>query len=108
MWWPQRGGGALLLDYGYGEESGRLSAKPCRRWAGTDLPMCWPTPAKTICPRMSILPPSAGAARHGGAAVYGPRAQGEFLADLGITGRAEQLMATNPAAAQTCFPRWSG
>jgi len=45
----------------------------------------------------------ADAARHGGAAVYGPRGQGEFLADLGITGRAEQLMKTNPAAAQNLF-----
>ena len=35
--------------------------------------------------------------------MYGPRGQGEFLADLGITGRAEQLMQTNPAAAQNLF-----
>ena len=34
--------------------------------------------------------------RRGGAAVYGPRGQGEFLADLGITERAEQLMKANP------------
>ena len=66
----------------------RASAKPCRRWAAIASPMCWPSPAKTICPPMSISPRWRQPARRGGAAVSGPRDQGEFLADLGIAERA--------------------
>src|SRR6201999_910734 len=43
----------------------------------------------------------AEAARHGGATAYGPRGQGAFLAELGITARAEQLIKANPASAQS-------
>jgi len=45
----------------------------------------------------------AAAGKRGGAAVYGPRGQGEFLADLGLTGRAEQLMKSNPDAAASLY-----
>ena len=29
-------------------------AKPCRRWAAINSPMCWPIPARMICPPMWI------------------------------------------------------
>ena len=38
----------------------------------------------------------AAAGKRGGAAVSGPVTQGVFLANLGITERAEQLMKANP------------
>ena len=76
---------------------GRLLAKPCRRWAATISPTRWPSRAKMIFPPMWISPRLAEAARRGGAAVFGPRdRKAMFLADLGITARAEQLMKANP------------
>ena len=48
------------------------------------------------------------AARHGGAAVYGPRAQGEFLVDLGITARAEKLIRPIRPRRRTWSRAWRG
>jgi SAM-dependent MidA family methyltransferase len=42
----------------------------------------------------------AEAVRHGGAQVFGPRPQGEFLDRLGIGARARQLIQANPAEAE--------
>ena len=64
---------------------------PLRRSAGRSR-------AKMICPPMSISPPWRR--RRGMAArrCLVRAAQGEFLADLGITARAEQLMKANPGS----------
>jgi SAM-dependent MidA family methyltransferase len=43
----------------------------------------------------------AQAGRRGGASVFGPATQGMFLANLGITERAEQLIKANPSDAQS-------
>jgi SAM-dependent MidA family methyltransferase len=97
----EKGGGALLLDYGYGESSGygeTLQAVGGHRFADVLA-----DPGENDLSAHVDFAALRDAARHGGAAVYGPRDQGEFLADLGITGRAEQLMKTNPTAAQALF-----
>ena len=52
-----------------------------------------------ICRRMSISPPWREAGKRGGAACSGPVTQGDFLATIGITERAEQLMKAHPAEA---------
>ena len=73
----EKGGGALLLDYGYGENR-RALAKPCRRWAATASPMCWRIPGENDLSAHVDFAALADAARHGGAAVYGPRARANF------------------------------
>ena len=94
----EKGGGALVLDYGYGEEAGygeSLQAVGGHEFAGV---LAEPG-AHDLSAHVDFAA-MGEAARHGGAAVYGPRGQGEFLADLGIAGRAGQLTKTNPAAVQ--------
>jgi NADH dehydrogenase [ubiquinone] 1 alpha subcomplex assembly factor 7 len=93
----QKGGGALFLDYGYGEELGfgeTLQAVGEHQFA--DL---LAEPGEVDLSAHVDFTALGEAARHGGAEIYGPRAQGAFLADLGITDRAEQLIAANPGAA---------
>ncbi len=93
----EKGGGALFLDYGYGEELGfgeTLQAVGGHRFA--DL---LAEPGEVDLSAHVDFAALGDASRHGGAAVYGPRPQGAFLADLGITARAEQLIAANPGAA---------
>jgi NADH dehydrogenase [ubiquinone] 1 alpha subcomplex assembly factor 7 len=93
----QKGGGALFLDYGYGEEAGfgeTLQAVGEHQFA--DL---LEEPGEVDLSAHVDFAALSEAARHGGAAVYGPHPQGAFLAELGITARAEQLIAANPGAA---------
>jgi NADH dehydrogenase [ubiquinone] 1 alpha subcomplex assembly factor 7 len=96
------GGGALLVDYGYGENPDGYG-ETLQAVGGHQFADVLVDPGENDLSAHVDFAAIAEAARHGGAAVYGPRAQGEFLADLGITGRAEQLMKTNPAAAQNLF-----
>ena len=42
----------------------------------------------------------AAAGKRGGASVFGPTTQGMFLANIGITERAEQLMKANPESSR--------
>ena len=97
-----KGGGALLVDYGYGENPGGFG-ETLQAMGGHQFADVLADPGENDLSAHVDFAAIADAARHGGAAVYGPRAQGEFLADLGITGRAEQLMKSNPAAAQNLF-----
>ncbi len=96
------GGGALLVDYGYGENLGGYG-ETLQAVGGHEFADVLADPGEIDLSAHVDFAAIGEAARHGGAAVYGPRGQGEFLADLGITGRAEQLMKTNPAAAQNLF-----
>ncbi len=97
----EKGGGALILDYGYGEEAGY--GETLQAVGGHSFADVLAEPGENDLSAHVDFAALAQAARHGGAAVYGPRTQGEFLTELGIIGRAEQLMKTNPASAQNLF-----
>ena len=97
----EKGGGALFVDYGYGEAAG--FGETLQAVGGHKFADVLADPGENDLSAHVDFAALAQAGRHGGAAAYGPRDQGEFLADLGITGRAEQLMSTNPAAAQSLF-----
>jgi len=93
----EKGGGALFLDYGYGEESG--FGETLQAVGGHHFADLLAEPGEVDLSAHVDFTALSEAARHGGAAVYGPHPQGAFLADLGITARAEQLIAANPGAA---------
>ena len=97
----EKGGGALLMDYGYGAEPGY--GETLQALGGHKFADVLAEPGENDLSAHVDFIALGEAARHGGAAVYGPRGQGEFLADLGIIGRAEQLIKANPNAAKTLF-----
>ena len=92
-----QGGGALMIDYGY-DASGfgeTLQAVADHEFAEVladlgegDLSAHVDFPALAAC------------ARSAGAEIYGPIGQGDFLEDLGLVRRAEQLRVRNPHAAE--------
>jgi NADH dehydrogenase [ubiquinone] 1 alpha subcomplex assembly factor 7 len=92
-----QGGGALILDYGYGAEAGfgeTLQAMTQGRYAGVlDAPGAQDLSAHVDFAAL------ADAARHGGAAVFGPQPQGAFLARMGLAERARRLAEANPKEA---------
>ena len=93
-----KGGAALIIDYGYGEASGfseTLQAVSGHRFADALA-----QPGEDDISAHVDFAALAQAGKRGGAAVFGPVTQGMFLANIGITERAEQLMKTNPASAQ--------
>ncbi len=90
------GGAALLLDYGYaGAGFGEtLQAVGEHRFA----PLLSEPGARDLSAHVDFTA-LADAARHGGAQIFGPRPQGEFLNALGIGARARHLAQANPAEA---------
>jgi NADH dehydrogenase [ubiquinone] 1 alpha subcomplex assembly factor 7 len=92
-----KGGGTLLLDYGYGADAGY--GETLQAVGGHAFADVLSGPGENDLSAHVDFAALTEAARHGGGAVYGPRAQGEFLVDLGLTARAEQLIKSNPAAA---------
>lgn len=92
------GGAALILDYGYsgigfGET---LQAVRAHRFVRPlDEPGHHDLSAHVDFAAL------ADAARHGGAAIFGPVPQGQFLEQLGIGARAAMLAKANPAEAAT-------
>lgn len=93
-----KGGAALIIDYGYGETGGfseTLQAVSGHRFADALA-----QPGEDDISAHVDFAALAQAGKRGGAAVFGPITQGMFLANIGITERAEQLMKTNPASAQ--------
>ncbi len=96
-----KGGAALILDYGYGEDAG--FGETLQAVGGHQFTDVLAEPGESDLSAHVDFIALTEAARHGGAAVYGPRGQGDFLADLGLTARAEQLMKSNPAAAPSLF-----
>ncbi|HVW74905.1 MAG TPA: SAM-dependent methyltransferase [Rhizomicrobium sp.] len=94
-----RGGAALMIDYGYGETSGfseTLQAVSGHRFADA-----LGAPGEDDISAHVDFAALAQAGARGGAAVFGPVTQGLFLANIGITERAEQLMKANAGEAQT-------
>jgi SAM-dependent MidA family methyltransferase len=92
------GGAALIVDYGYGEAAGfaeTLQAVGGHRFADTLA-----EPGEDDLSAHVDFAALARAGRRGGAAVFGPATQGQFLARLGLVERAEQLAKSNPASAR--------
>ena len=96
-----KGGAALLLDYGYDDATG--FGETLQAVGGHAFADVLAHPGENDLSAHVDFAALAEAGKHGGAAVHGPRAQGEFLADLGLTGRAEQLMKSNPDAAASLY-----
>lgn len=93
-----KGGGALLIDYGYGEAGGfseTLQAVSGHRFADALA-----EPGEDDISAHVDFAALAQAGARGGASVFGPVTQGMFLAHIGITERAEQLMKANPGEAE--------
>ena len=88
---------ALIIDYGYGERSG--FAETLQAVGGHRFADVLAEPGEDDLSAHVDFAALAAAGRRGGAAVSGPVTQGAFLANLGITERAEQLMKANPGEA---------
>jgi SAM-dependent MidA family methyltransferase len=89
-----KGGAALIIDYGYGEAAGfseTLQAVSGHRFADALA-----EPGEDDISVHVDFAALATAGKRGGAVVFGPVTQGLFLANIGITERAEQLMKANP------------
>jgi SAM-dependent MidA family methyltransferase len=97
----EKGGAALVLDYGYGEAAG--FGETLQAVGGHQFADVLADPGENDLSAHVDFAALAEAARHGGAAVYGPVEQGGFLAGLGLTERAERLMKANPQAAHSLF-----
>ena len=95
------GGGALLMDYGYGEQADH--GETLQAVGGHEFAQVLEEPGESDLSAHVDFAALGEAAKRGGAAVYGPRGQGEFLAELGVVRRAEQLMKANPDSAQALF-----
>ena len=92
-----KGGAALFLDYGYGEESGHCETlQAIGGGAFADI-LAGPG-AQDLSAHVDFAA-LADAARHAGASVHGPLGQGAFLNRLGMGARAQQLATANPNAA---------
>lgn len=93
-----RGGAGLIIDYGYGDRTGfseTLQAVGGHRFADVLA-----EPGEDDLSAHVDFAGLAAAGRRSGAAISGPVTQGMFLANLGITERAEQLMKANPDEAR--------
>jgi SAM-dependent MidA family methyltransferase len=91
------GGAALLVDYGYAATGfgETLQAVHDHRF----VPILVDPGASDLSAHVDFTA-LAEAARHGGAQVYGPKPQGEFLDALGIGARARRLFRANPSEAE--------
>ena len=93
----RQGGAALIVDYGYDAMAGfgdTLQALQAHHY----VPVL-EAPGEADVTAHVDFAALAAAARHGGAAVYGPRPQGAFLTGLGIEQRCAALMRSEPEAA---------
>jgi NADH dehydrogenase [ubiquinone] 1 alpha subcomplex assembly factor 7 len=93
-----KGGAALLIDYGYSEVSGfgeTLQAVGGHRFADALA-----EPGEDDLSAHVDFAALAAAGKRGGASVFGPIMQGVFLATIGLTERAEQLMQSHPTSAK--------
>ncbi len=94
-----RGGAGLIIDYGYDARSG--FAETLQAVGGHRFADVLTEPGEDDLSAHVDFAALAAAGKRGGASVAGPVTQGAFLANLGITERAEQLMKANPGQAQT-------
>jgi SAM-dependent MidA family methyltransferase len=92
------GGAALLIDYGYADVGfgETLQALRNHRFA----PILADPGASDLSAHLDFAA-LGEAARHGGAQVWGPRPQGEFLEGLGIGVRARSLIQAHPSEAES-------
>jgi SAM-dependent MidA family methyltransferase len=89
-----KGGAALVLDYGYGEAAG--FSETLQAVSGHRFAEALTEPGEDDISAHVDFAALAAAGKRGGAGVFGPVTQGMFLANVGITERAEQLMKANP------------
>ena len=94
----QRGGAALMIDYGYDAVTG--FAEALQAVGGHRFADVLAAPGEDDLSAHVDFAALAQAGRRGGAAVFGPVTQGALLASIGITERAEQLMKSHPASAE--------
>jgi SAM-dependent MidA family methyltransferase len=92
-----QGGGALIVDYGYGEPG---FGETLQAVAGHKFANILAEPGESDLSAHVDFFALARAARAGGAAAYGPVTQCNFLADLGLGPRAERLIVANPKEAR--------
>jgi SAM-dependent MidA family methyltransferase len=92
-----QGGGALIVDYGYGEVG---FGETLQAVAGHKFADVLAEPGESDLSAHVDFLALAQAARAGGAAAYGPASQCNFLADLGLGPRAERLIVANPKEAR--------
>jgi NADH dehydrogenase [ubiquinone] 1 alpha subcomplex assembly factor 7 len=92
------GGAALIIDYGYDQPG---FGETLQAVAGHKFAEVLTEPGESDLSAHVDFRALAKAAQNGGAATYGPVTQCNFLADLGIGPRAEQLMIANPTQARS-------
>jgi NADH dehydrogenase [ubiquinone] 1 alpha subcomplex assembly factor 7 len=92
-----RGGAALIIDYGYGAVTGY--GETLQAVGGHQFADVLAEPGEDDLSAHVDFAALAAAGTRGGAKVAGPATQGAFLATIGITERAEQLMKAHPAEA---------
>jgi NADH dehydrogenase [ubiquinone] 1 alpha subcomplex assembly factor 7 len=98
-----KGGAGLILDYGYGETDGGNRSgfsETLQAVSGHRFAEALAEPGQDDISAHVDFAALAAAGRRGGATVFGPATQGLFLANIGITERAEQLMKANPDSAR--------
>ena len=91
-------GAALLIDYGYADVGfgETLQAVHSHRFA----PILSDPGASDLSAHVDFTA-LAESARHGGAQIFGPKGQGEFLNGLGINVRTRRLIQTHPSEAES-------
>jgi NADH dehydrogenase [ubiquinone] 1 alpha subcomplex assembly factor 7 len=94
----RQGGGALIVDYGYAAPG---FGETLQAVAAHSFAALLDDPGESDLSAHVDFAALAQAAKRGGASIFGPRNQGDFLVDIGIGARAEKLMASNPRSAQS-------
>ncbi len=94
-----RGGAALMIDYGYSAVTG--FAETLQAVGGHQFAEVLAEPGEDDLSAHVDFAALAAAGKRGGANVCGPVTQGMFLATIGIVERAEQLMKSHPAEAES-------
>jgi NADH dehydrogenase [ubiquinone] 1 alpha subcomplex assembly factor 7 len=92
------GGTALVIDYGYAVPEFRDTLQAVKRHKYADV---LSAPGSCDLSAHVDFGALAAAAKKGGAATFGPREQGDFLADIGIEVRVQKLIMANAKQAQT-------
>jgi NADH dehydrogenase [ubiquinone] 1 alpha subcomplex assembly factor 7 len=93
----KQGGGAVIIDYGYDRAGFGETLQAVSNGKFVDV---LNDPGDSDLSAHVDFPALARAAAAGGAAVYGPTTQCNFLADLGIGERGERLIKSNPKDAR--------
>jgi NADH dehydrogenase [ubiquinone] 1 alpha subcomplex assembly factor 7 len=95
----RNGGGALIVDYGYGNEA--ALGETLQAVGSHQYKSILDNPGDVDLSAHVDFAALAEAARAGGALTFGPVSQGDLLSRLGIGARSENLSGKNPAEAPT-------